>query len=210
MEFKGFGGNKLKDFKQIIAKQISKTIDINEEELESYIETPKDSKNGDYAFPCFRLAKELRKAPPAIANEIKEKIEAVEEIEKIEVAGGYLNFFINKSILTEEVLEEISKINNIEMYILSLSKTKKITEKKKIWLKKYVPFIKEENWIILTKEIGEYSNENRNEIKGKNIELRQKDYDKSIMLDDEQVVLREAKKILNDKIEVFHISSALI
>ena len=109
MEFKGFGGNKLKDFKQIIAKQISKTIDINEEELESYIETPKDSKNGDYAFPCFRLAKELRKAPPAIANEIKEKIEAVEEIEKIEVAGGYLNFFINKSILAKEVLEEISK-----------------------------------------------------------------------------------------------------
>ena len=109
-----------------------------------------------------------------------------------------------------DVLEEISKINNIEMYILSLSKTKKITEKKKIWLKKYVPFIKEQNWIILTKEIGEYSNENRNEIKGKNIELRQKDYDKSIMLDDEQVVLREAKKILNDKIEVFHISSALI
>ena len=99
----------MKDFKQIIAKQISKTIDINEEELESYIETPKDSKNGDYAFPCFRLAKELRKAPPAIANEIKEKIEEVEEIEKIEVAGGYLNFFISKTILAKEVLEEISK-----------------------------------------------------------------------------------------------------
>ena len=99
----------MKDFKQIIAKQISKTIDINEKELESYIETPKDSKNGDYAFPCFRLAKELRKAPPAIANEIKEKIETVEEIEKIEVAGGYLNFFINKTILAKEVLEEISK-----------------------------------------------------------------------------------------------------
>ena len=99
----------MKDFKQIIAKQISKTIDINEKELESYIETPKDSKNGDYAFPCFILAKELRKAPPVIANEIKEKIETVEEIEKIEVAGGYLNFFINKTILAKEVLEEISK-----------------------------------------------------------------------------------------------------
>lgn len=99
----------MKKFKQIIAEQISKTIDINERELESYIETPKDSKNGDYAFPCFRLAKELRKAPPVIANEIKEKIETVEEIEKIEVAGGYLNFFINKSILAKEVLEEISK-----------------------------------------------------------------------------------------------------
>lgn len=99
----------MKNFKQIIAKQISKTIDINEQELESYIETPKDSKNGDYAFPCFRLAKELRKAPPVIANEIKEKIEEVDEIEKIEVAGGYLNFFINKKILAKEVLEEISK-----------------------------------------------------------------------------------------------------
>jgi len=77
--------------------------------LEGYIETPKDSKNGDYAFPCFRLAKELRKAPPAIASEIKEKLEPVEEIEKVEVAGGYLNFFINKSTLAEEVLGEISK-----------------------------------------------------------------------------------------------------
>ena len=99
----------MKNFKQIITKQISKTIDINEKELESYIETPKDSINGDYAFPCFRLAKELRKAPPTIANEIKEKIETVEEIEKIEVTGGYLNFFINKTILAKEVLGEISK-----------------------------------------------------------------------------------------------------
>ena len=99
----------MKNFKQIIAKQISKTIEINAKELEGYIETPKDSKNGDYAFPCFRLAKELRKAPPAIASKIKEKLEPVEEIEKVEVAGGYLNFFINKSTLAEEVLGEISK-----------------------------------------------------------------------------------------------------
>ena len=108
------------------------------------------------------------------------------------------------------VLEEISKIDNIEMHILSLSKTEEITEKKKIWLKKYTPFIKEENWIILTKETGGYTNENRNEIKGRNIEMRQNDYDISIMLDDEQTVLREAKKILNDKVEVFHVSSALV
>ena len=99
----------MKNFKQIIAKQISKTINIDEQELTSYIETPKDTKNGDYAFPCFRLAKELRKAPPVIANEIKEKIELTDEIEKVEVAGGYLNFFINKSELAVEVLKEISK-----------------------------------------------------------------------------------------------------
>lgn len=99
----------MKNFKQIIAKQISKIIEINEKELESYIEMPKDSKNGDYAFPCFRLAKELKKAPPVIANEIKEKIEQVDDIEKIEVEGGYLNFFVNKTTLAEEVLGEISK-----------------------------------------------------------------------------------------------------
>ena len=98
----------MKNFKQIIAKQISKTIEINEKELESYIETPKDSKNGDYAFPCFRLAKELRKAPPVIASEIQEKIEVTDEIEKVEVAGGYLNFFINKATLAGEVLGEMS------------------------------------------------------------------------------------------------------
>ena len=103
----------MKNFKQIIAKQISKIINIDEQELTSYIEIPKDTKNGDYAFPCFRLAKELRKAPPVIANEIKEKIELTDEIEKVEVAGGYLNFFINKSELAVEVLKEIS---NVEQY----------------------------------------------------------------------------------------------
>lgn len=101
------------NFKQIIAKQISKATQINEKELETYIETPKDTKNGDYSFPCFRLAKELKKAPPVIANEIKEKLEQElkenNEIEKIEVVGGYLNFFVNKSILAGEVLEEVSK-----------------------------------------------------------------------------------------------------
>ena len=103
----------MKNFKQIIAKQISKIINIDEQELTSYIEIPKDTQNGDYAFPCFRLAKELRKAPPVIANEIKEKIELTDEIEKVEVAGGYLNFFINKSELAIEVLKEIS---NVEQY----------------------------------------------------------------------------------------------
>ena len=97
------------NFKQKIAEQIEKATNINKEELESYIEIPKDVKNGDYAFPCFRLAKELKKAPPVIANEIKEKIEMDGEvIEKVEIAGGYLNFYINKSLMTKEVLEEIS------------------------------------------------------------------------------------------------------
>lgn len=98
------------DFKNKIAEEISKTVNIEKEEIETYIETPIGNKNGDYAFPCFRLAKELKKAPPIIANEIKEKIELdTSIIEDVQVVGGYLNFYINKETITKEVLKEISK-----------------------------------------------------------------------------------------------------
>lgn len=101
------------DFKKEIANKISKVVEIKKEQLKEYIEVPKDTKNGDYSFPCFRLAKDLKKAPQQIANDIKEKIEIDGNIiEKLEIAGGYLNFYINKNILIEEVLEEIEKNKN--------------------------------------------------------------------------------------------------
>ena len=98
------------NFKNIVANAISKVVNINETEIEMSIEKPKGSENGDYAFPCFRLAKELRKAPQMIANDVKENIKVDEnQIIKIEVVGGYLNFFINKEILVKEVLNEMSE-----------------------------------------------------------------------------------------------------
>ena len=97
------------DFKQIIAKSIAEVVNIDEKELESYIEIPKDTNNGDYAFPCFRLAKEFKKAPPMIANDIKEKIQVDEKIvKKVEVVGGYLNFYINQEKMVEEVLTDFA------------------------------------------------------------------------------------------------------
>lgn len=100
------------DLKNIIAKAINKVININEKELEDFIEIPKDTTMGDYAFPCFKLAKELRKAPPAIASDIKEKLEIDEKyIKKVEIVGGYLNFYINNNILVEEVLKEFENKN---------------------------------------------------------------------------------------------------
>ena len=60
------------DFKEIIANKISDVINIGENELKKYIEVPKDNANGDYSFPCFRLAKDLRKSPMDIATMIKE------------------------------------------------------------------------------------------------------------------------------------------
>ena len=101
---------KMINFKNIVANAISKVVNINETEIEMSIEKPKGSENGDYAFPCFRLAKELHKAPQMIANDVKENIKVDEnQITKIEVVGGYLNFFINKEILVEEVLNEMSE-----------------------------------------------------------------------------------------------------
>ena len=98
------------NFKEIIAKEIAKSVNIDEKELESYIEIPKDTNNGDYAFPCFRLAKELKKAPPMIANDIKNNIKIDEDlIEKVEVIGGYLNFYIHQEQMVKEVLQEIAK-----------------------------------------------------------------------------------------------------
>lgn len=95
------------NFKEKITEAISKITNINKEELETYIEIPKDASMGDYAFPCFKLAKELKKAPPAIATEIKEKLEIDEKyISKVEIVGGYLNFYINSNILVKEVLKE--------------------------------------------------------------------------------------------------------
>ena len=96
------------NFKSAISEELAKIVDINKNELEAFIEVPKDTKNGDYSFPCFKLAKELKKAPPVIANEIKEKINMEKTgIEKIEVVGGFLNFFIDKKILAKDVLNEI-------------------------------------------------------------------------------------------------------
>ena len=94
------------DLKEEIAEKISKIINVKI--AREYIETPPDSNMGDYAFPCFRLAKDLKKSPQLIAEEIKNKIETDNIIEKIETASGYLNFYINKLELSKIVLNEIA------------------------------------------------------------------------------------------------------
>ena len=68
-----------------------------------------DSQKGDYTLPCFSLAKELKKAPNMIAQELADKISNLPLIEKAEAVNGYLNIFLNKKIVTEHTLEEFSK-----------------------------------------------------------------------------------------------------
>jgi len=97
------------DFKEKISEEISKITKIDKNELYEYIEMPSDNKMGDYAFPCFRLAKTMKKSPQIIANELKDGISLGNEFEKVEVINGYINFFVNNKKLVENVLEEVEE-----------------------------------------------------------------------------------------------------
>ena len=113
----------------------------------------------------------------------------------------------------QEVIEslwEISKIPNIDLYILSLSKSNKISNEKDIWLEKYTNFIPKENWIILTKENGDYDNENRDQIKPLKMQEKLNKYEHVILLDDDHRILRQSKIMLENKVDVFHVTSALV
>ncbi len=100
------------DYNELIAEKIANAINLDKNEIKQYIEIPPQSDMGDFAFPCFKLAKTLRKSPVQIANDIKEKISEDEYIKKIETKSGYLNFYINNTKLVEEVLEEINNHEN--------------------------------------------------------------------------------------------------
>ena len=96
------------NLKEEIAKLISEQVtDLSFDEIKNMIETPQDSKMGDYAFPCFRLAKVMRKAPPLIAKGIAEAIADNDIFEKVEQVNAYVNMFISKEEFVEEVIEEV-------------------------------------------------------------------------------------------------------
>ena len=93
------------DFKTYIAEAISNVTNIDKEEIKTYIEIPKIEANGDFAFPCFRLAKELKQSPVNIANNIKDNIKVDNNIiAKIDVVNGFLNFYIAKSSIAKETI----------------------------------------------------------------------------------------------------------
>ncbi len=107
----------MEEIKQIIATCIYDTLDnenITLEDIKLKIEVPKDKQNGDFAYPCFNLAKSLRKSPVNIAEDIKSKIKLDDKIEKVEVVNGFLNFYLNDLDVVNKVLKEI--LNKKEEY----------------------------------------------------------------------------------------------
>lgn len=100
------------DYKSIIAEKLSAHIDMNKEEIEKLVENPPKPEMGDFAFPCFQLAKKMRKAPNMIASEAKEALGLIDGFEKIEVFGPYINFFVAKNDFMKEIIEKILSEKN--------------------------------------------------------------------------------------------------
>ncbi|MBO0422022.1 arginine--tRNA ligase [Enterococcus plantarum] len=96
--------------KEIVAKAIYEVVkeDLSLETVTQLLENPKSVDHGDVAFPAFSLAKVYRKAPQQIAADLAEKI-AGTDFEKIEVVGPYLNFFMNKKMVSQTVIGQIAK-----------------------------------------------------------------------------------------------------
>ncbi|WP_455525390.1 arginine--tRNA ligase [Peptostreptococcus stomatis] len=96
------------DFKKLISEIIKSEIeDLTIEEITALIEVPPNKEMGDYAFPCFKLAKIFRKAPNAIAEDLAGKIQPTDDINKIVNLGGYVNFFVNKESLAKKVINQV-------------------------------------------------------------------------------------------------------
>ncbi len=104
-------------YKQKLATELLPLINNgdggNLQEILDILESPPEENMGDICLPCFKLAKQLRKAPPQIALDLQDKLtgKLTEYFEKTEVAGGYLNFFYNRQSYIKDVLNLASGEN---------------------------------------------------------------------------------------------------
>ena len=89
-------------------KTVSPDAEITADEITTYLAYPPDANMGDLALPCFKFAKQLRLPPPVIAAKLAEVFEC-EGIERAEVAGGYLNFRIDRASFCKRIYGDITK-----------------------------------------------------------------------------------------------------
>ena len=100
--------------KNQIVNLLSQNIEVlTSEEISQLIEIPPKPEMGDFAFPCFRLAKSYHKAPPMIAQDLKESIGDQTFLSEIKVVGGYLNFYVDKAQYAQHIID---KYNNATDY----------------------------------------------------------------------------------------------
>ncbi len=95
------------DYKKYIAEKLNTITGLDVAEITKVMEIPPEPKMGDMAFPCFILAKVLRKAPPVIAGELLKEFENDSAFERVEAVGAYLNFFFNRTEFITDVLKSV-------------------------------------------------------------------------------------------------------
>ena len=95
------------NFKLEIAYLLQQVTGVQQQEIVNAIEMPPNKHMGDFAYPCFKLAKQFKKAPALIAQELSEKIVKPDFIEEIKVQNAYINFFVSKSVYVKEILEQV-------------------------------------------------------------------------------------------------------
>lgn len=108
------------NYKQMISVDISQVLNgnISEQEVFDLLEKPKYVLQGDLAFPCFTLAKKMKKAPQLIASELASQLDS-EPFNEIKAIGPYVNFYLNRSVLSHmilsKILEEKSEYGNLKI-----------------------------------------------------------------------------------------------
>lgn len=100
------------DYKNALGLAVANAAGIPKEDAVKLIEIPADAEMGDYAFPCFSLAKTLRKAPPLIAQDLCERIEKPSFISSVKPVGGYINFFLDRQKFINNVLQDVRQAGN--------------------------------------------------------------------------------------------------
>ncbi|MCI9353517.1 MAG: arginine--tRNA ligase [Firmicutes bacterium] len=95
------------NFKLEIAYLLQQVTGVQQQEIVNAIEMPPNKHMGDFAYPCFKLAKQFKKAPALIAQELSKKIVKPDFIEEIKVQNAYINFFVSKSVYVKEILEQV-------------------------------------------------------------------------------------------------------
>lgn len=97
----------MRNIKKEIAQLLSKHVPLDVETIEGIVEIPQDQNMGDYAFPCFRLAKALHKAPQMIAADLAGAIASETMFSKVEQVNAYVNMFLSKAEFAKSVLEAV-------------------------------------------------------------------------------------------------------
>ena len=99
------------DLKNFVVSQLQSELG----DIADLITKCADPAKGDYAIPCFTLAKEYKKSPNIIAEELASKLQNVQIIEKAEAVNGYLNLFLSRVFIAKKVIDLFNQ-NGIEMF----------------------------------------------------------------------------------------------